>query len=505
MYRRLRSNPGRAACLFAAALTLLAVSAALRAAPDAALRLEDVVQAAMGDSPQVQQADDDVQKAQGDLRTAEGAFDWKTSATAGATRLYFPNSVNGFLTDSLESSVAMHETAGVGRLLRNGAEGTVGVSVFSNTGASSAQTMGETKPRPQLSVRIPFMRGFGKDSPAAANERAAQETVQGAQLQKGFAAQRAVHDAVQTYWRCLAAQQDASVALADQKAADDYLATISSQAKAGLLEPTEVNRALAHQGVQRAEVARFEQSDAVCRNDLAEQMGASADSEGLPLTDDFPDPMNLASAMADLNEAQLVALAFSRRQDVLALQRYASAENDRVHGALNGTRPNVGFATDTDSVYLTFSKNLGSDAESGGLAKARAAEDEQHVKLLQLQAQIRRDVFQQLHGLRSSLDNCRALLQSVALLQQVVTEGGERARAGRTSWQDYRDTEHDFATVEHELIAEKLQFASSLAALRLSTGTIDLGGKLPAASVATLFRSLPAVSHASEPVPARSR
>jgi outer membrane protein TolC len=482
------------------------MSGGLQAAPDsAALRLEDVVQASLTDSPQVEQANDDVQRAQGDLRQARGAFDWKTSATAGATRLYFPNSVNGFLTDSLESSVAMHETAGVGRLLRNGMEGQVGVSVFENSGASSAQTMGATRPRPQLSVRVPFLRGSGKDSPAAATERAAQETVEGAQLQKGFAAQRAVHDAVQTYWRCLAAQEDVGVARADEKAADDYLATISSQAKAGLLEPTQVNRALAHQGVQRAEMARFEQTDAVCRNDLAVQMGASADSEGLPLSDDFPDPVNLAAAVGELNEAQLTALAFNHRPDVLALQRYASAETDRVHGAQNGTRPNVGFAVDTDSVYLSFSRNLGSDTEAGGLAKARASEDEAILKLRQLQAQIRRDLFQQLRGLRSSLTNCQALLQSVTLLQQVVGEGAERARAGRTTWQDYRDTEHDFATVEHELIAEKLQFASDLAALRLSTGTINLNGKFSAAALAALFRGLPEVSAASEPAPARSR
>jgi outer membrane protein TolC len=154
-------------------------------------------------------------------------------------------------------------------------------------------------------------------------------------------------------------------------------------------------------------------------------------------------------------------------------------------------RPQVDILIDPQRVMLRYSRSLGANASQGALSAAVAAEGEARINLGQLQNQIRSDIVAQVRNVREALQNWVALTESAALLENVVADAQTRAQAGIISQQQYRDSQNDLAQVRRQVIDAKLQYASSLAALRLATGTVEADDGARAETLAALFRSLP--------------
>ena len=72
-----------------------------------------------------------------------------------------------------------------------------------------------------------------------------------------------------------------------------------------------------------------------------------------------------------------------------------------------------------------------------------------------------------------------------------MADAQTRAQAGVITQQQYRDSQNDLAQVRRQVIDAKLQYASSLAVLRLVTGAVEAGDGAKAETLAALFRSLP--------------
>lgn len=484
----MRHLPQRTRTAFAGALALVLAS------PVAAqtVRLEDVVAAAIKGTPQTQHEDERVNRAAGQLQQARGAFDWRATAESGWEQLYVPKvDPNGFLTSKLSRPDVWRSTVGIGRRFRNGIDVAPGVTWATGSSATAGQTFGLTQPRPALNLNVPLFRGRGGDNEFASSERAAQASLEGANLGRGFAGERAVYDAVQVYWRCLATRQSLEVLDADQRGSDDYLATLRDLVARGQIEPTLLDRATANQAVNRVAVGRAQAADQACRRDLAIAMGGSAAGPLPTAVGEFPAMDGLNQAAIMLNEQALTTTALATRRDLMALARFEAAEGERVRGARNGVQPQVDIYIDPTRVMVRYTQSIGSNATQGALAAAVASESEARINIVQLQNQIRVDVSDQVRNLKESLSNWTALTESAGLLGSVVSDAQTRAAAGVITQQQYRDAQNELAEVRRQVIDAKLQYASSLAALRLSTGTIKTGDGITPDSLASVFRSLP--------------
>ena len=146
---------------------------------------------------------------------------------------------------------------------------------------------------------------------------------------------------------------------------------------------------------------------------------------------------------------------------------------------------------DPSKVLLRYSRTIGRDAEQGQVAAAVAAQNEARLNLEQAQVQVRVDISSQFRALKDAMTDWMALTQSEGLLETVVSDAQRRADAGVISQQEYRAAQNELAQVRAQVIDAKLQYAQSLAGLRLATGTIAAGDGGSAADAAAAFRSLP--------------
>ncbi len=468
----------------AAMAAVLTVPCAVRAAD---VSLEQVVTGSLRSNSVLQHEDERVNRAAGQVREAQGAFDWTPSAEIGPETLYVARAdAAGTLTNDLETVRAWHTTVGVSHLFRNGVSVAPGVSFYADTDVSAAQTQGVTRTIPALNLSIPLLRDFGENNTAAANERAALAVLEGTKAGRAFIAQRNVHDAVQIFWRCLAARRHREIYEAGKGDADADVTMLRDQVQRGQAEPTVLDRALARQAVQQVNLTQLIGIENRCRRDLSLYVGAGPDGS-LPAADgDFP---QLQGPDA-LNQAQLAQKALETRQDLEALAQYRAAEAERVKGAQNSTQPKVDLYVDTTRILLRLSQPLGNDIARGREAQAAAAEGDARLNFEQLQTAIRQDVAEQLRLVQEGSANWTALNQSVRLLEGVVADAARRVQAGVLTSQDYRNMQDELAAARNQVIDAQLEYASGLAGLRLAMGAIDTEAPSPA-GVASGFRSLP--------------
>ena len=154
-------------------------------------------------------------------------------------------------------------------------------------------------------------------------------------------------------------------------------------------------------------------------------------------------------------------------------------------------RPKIDIYLDPRQIQLRYTRPFGRDAEHGQMAAALAAENEARLNLEQAQNQVRTDVVGELRNVKEALSDWTALTQSVALLENVVSDAQARADAGVITQQEYRVTQNELTQIRRQVIDAKLQYAASLAGLRVATGTIEAGDGIPVARTAMIFRSLP--------------
>ena len=469
-------------------LALTAMSMSGHAAAQA-IRLEDAIRSAMTGNIVVRQQDVQVSGAEARLKEAGGAFDWTVGAESGYQTLYVPQSRNGVLTDQTQTIIAPYYSANVGRMFRNGISVRPGITAYPGSGVTAGQTMGLTQLRPSLGLTIPLLRGLGEEN-ANATERAATESLKAAQFGRRFALERMVHDVVQTFWRCLATDQHAQIILESDRQATEYEAVLGQLAERGQVEPNVVQRATATNVSRHLSVDQAQNSVQVCHRDFGLAIGNISGATSPTPVGELPAMDNLGPTIEQLNQAALTDLAFSQRPDLRAVQQSIAAEGARRVGADDGKRPVLNLLLDPQGVILRYTQSLENNAGEGHAAAAAAAENEARLNLLQLQDKIRVDVSDALRNLRRSQSDWSAVSKAEHQMEQIVTDTERRAKAGATDRNDLLTAQDQIAQLRQQLVDIRLQFASSLAALRLATGTIDLVDR-PAEMIAAQFLSLP--------------
>ncbi len=480
---------------FSLFLQALLVGIVASACPGGALAqtvgLEEVVMSAGTSAPGVRREDESVRRAEGQAQQARGAFDWTLSGESGWERLYVPGTQNGFLTNDTATVDTWRTTLGATRLFRNGIAIQPGMTFFYGTDATVGQTLGLTRSRPALNVTIPLMRGFGSDNLSASNEKAAIAALEGSRYSRDFAGQRAVAEAVIIYWRCVAARDQLAISEVDRRLADENLVIVRNALAAGQTDQTMLDRSSASQATTQVIYARSIASDRLCREDLAVAMGTNSEAPPAAVVGALLDPAPMSDQVMRLNEAALVQVALSRRTDLQALARFDAAQHERVAGAQDNLQPRVDIFLDPTRALVRLSQPLGRNVAEGQIADAMAAQNEARLNLQQLQGQIRRDVGEQVRNLRDAWSAATALAEAAMRLDVVVTDAERRFQAGFLTRAEYRIMQDEFAGIRRQHIDARLQFASSLAALRLATGAIGTGDGSPGSAPAALFRSLP--------------
>lgn len=449
------------------------------------------------DNDAIRLQDEKVKTADSHVREAAGAFDWGVQAQGGYQALYIPRAIGGVipgkgvLTNNTEILNAYYYNLSIGREFRNGIQIAPGVTAYPSTsGATTAQTFGLTALRPSLGLRIPLLQGLGEEAADSA-ELAAKATLVGTRFDRDFAIAHTVHDMVQIYWRCLAADQVAEISLQSVNDGEEYANDLKLQAQKGLIEPGVADSATAANITRKVTLDQNEDAARSCRRDLAVATTSEAIGTSPAPTGSLPSLSGMESAVAKLDEKKLDDVALNNRSDLKAARQYISAALAARRGAEDSTSPTLNLQIDPTRAIVIYSQDLENNTAGGKAAEALSTQRQAEIALHQLETQVQVDITDSVRNIRTALADWKAELEAERESRSAVANDEKRAHFGTIGRKDLLATEDQLTTVRTDIVNTELQFASSVAMLRLVSGTAHPEQETPA-TTAQEFTTLPA-------------
>lgn len=448
------------------------------------------------DNDAIRLQDEKLKTAASHVQEAAGAFDWTAQAQGGWQALYVPRAIGGLipgkgvLSNQTDILSAYYYSFSIGREFRNGIQIAPGLTAYPSTsGATTAQTFGLTAFRPSLGLRIPLLQGLGEEAADAA-ELAAKATLVGTRFDRDFAIAHTVHDVVQIYWRCIAADHIAEISARSLENGETYANSVKEQARRGLVEPSVAQANSAANATRQVTLDQNEDAARSCQRDLSmamrgEAMGATPAPVGT-----LPDPDGFESGVAALDDRSLNDLALANRSDLKAAREYISAALAARRGAENATSPILTLDVDPTRAIVVYSQSLENNAAEGKRAEDVSAQRQAEVALHQLEAQVQVDVTDSVRNLRNALAEWKTTREAEQQMRLAVESDKKRARFGIIDRKTLLQTEDQLTQMQTDGVNAGLLFASSMAMLRLVTGTVHPEHETPETSVA-LFTSLP--------------
>ena len=477
-------------------LTILAPLVARgQAAPT--ITLADSIQAVLRrDNDAIRMQDEKIKTASAAAQQAAGQFDWGVQAQTGWQALYVPRVLNGVvpgkgvLSNSTDILSAYYYNLSVGREFRNGVQIAPGVTAYPETsGATTAQTFGLTALRPSLGLRIPLIQGLGEEAADSA-ELAAKATLSGTRFDRDFAVARVAHDVVQIYWRCLATEEVAMISGRARKDGEEYASSMKEQAARGLVEKSVAEAADAANASRRITQQQNEDAALSCRRDLAMATTGQAIAAAPAPAGSLPDIRGAEVIVDGLNANALDDLALNSRSDLKAAREYISAALASRKGAEDTTSPNLTLSIDPTRALVIYSQSLENNAAEGKAAQALSVQRQAEITLHQLETQIQVDITDALRNLKGAVTEWKVANEAVGQTGAAVANDEKRARFGVLGRRDLLATKDQLTQIETQRVNAELLFASSMATLRLITGTVHPEEETAAASAAK-FSSLP--------------
>ncbi|HEX4111442.1 MAG TPA: TolC family protein [Stellaceae bacterium] len=450
------------------------------------VQLQDVIRDALQGSLSLHRAKNKIDSAKGQLLEAKSPFDWTALAQTGWQRFFAPG-LTGVSTGSGFVD-AWRTTVGVTKEFSNGISMSPGVTTLITPGIKSLQALGYQQVLPTINLTIPLDRGLGTEN-ADANERAATASLRGSRLDYDYALQKAVHDAVQIFWRCLAAADQRMVMLESDQQQTDYEHYLQEMVSRGQLEPETVQRAQADHALSEENIERANEGVWSCRRELASAVGVGGRAMLEP-TGDLPHPERYGPAIAKLQPESLVAYALDNRRDLRALKSYVEAQRDRLKGAKDELNPKVDVVLDPFQAFVRYSQSINRYGAKGHIAEIMSAESDAEIALEQGRQSVRSDIENAITGLQELWRGWPMLIGAQHNLQHMEETTEQRVRAGTADRSALRAAQDDLARAKHATFDTRLRLASILASLRLYTGTVALDGDT-SKTIATEFSTLP--------------
>ncbi|HEX4080326.1 MAG TPA: TolC family protein [Rhizomicrobium sp.] len=449
------------------------------------------------DNDAIRLQDEKVKTASSEVQQAAGQFDWAAQAQGGWQEIYVPRvgysaaiPGKGILTNDTDILSAYYYSVSIGREFRNGIQIAPGLTAYPATsGATTAQTFGLTALRPSLGLRIPLLQGLGEEAADSA-ELAAKATLIGTHFDRDYAIAHTVHDMVQIYWRCLAAERVVDISAQSLRDGEAYSTSLELQAKRGLIEPSVAQAYGAANATRQITLEQNEDAVRSCQRDLAVATTGEAVGGTPAPTGQLPGMAGEESTVSSLNEAALDDLALNNRSDLKAAREYIAAALAAHRGAEDSTSPILSLQIDPTRAIVVYSQSLENNAAEGKVAQDLSSQRQAEVSLHQLETQVQVDITDSVRNLRSALAEWKASLKAEQETEIAVASDEKRARFGVIDRKTLLQTEDQLTQLKTDVVNAELQFASNMTMLRLVSGTVHPEQETPAASAA-LFMSLP--------------
>jgi outer membrane protein TolC len=503
LMRRIRTNivvVEAAAALILLFTAMFAVQPVF-AQPQTTISLSDSIRDVLRtDNDSIRLQDERVKTAATHVQEAGGAFDWNAQAQGGWQALYVPRSVyspvipgKGILTNNTDILSAYYYSLSIGREFRNGISIAPGITAYPSTsGASTAQTFGLTALRPSLGLRIPLLQGLGEEAADAA-ELAAKATLVGTRFDRDFAIAHTVHDMIQTYWRCLAADEIAKISEQSLRDGQEYSDSLKQQAQRGLVEPSVAQSYIAANVTRQITLNQNQDAVSSCRRDLAVATRGQAVGPLPAPSGILPDMASDDAAVASLDDSSLNDLALNNRSDLKAAREYIAAAADTRRGAENAKAPVLTLQVDPTRAIVVYSQSLENNTAEGRASEAMSSQRQSEVALHQLETQVQVDITDCVRNLRSAFGEWQAANKAEQQTQAAVDNDEKRARFGIIDRKFLLQTKDQLTQIKTAATNAELLFASNMAMLRLVTGTVHPQQETPATTLG-LFTTLPTLN-----------
>jgi outer membrane protein len=485
-----------APALGSAVLLALASQAAgpPRLAPEPAVALEQVVNSALRNNPDLQLAALSVQSTRGTLLAAAAPFDSTLALVAGAGRSHQLSSPS----EPMASTLVLRDVTlrlGWSRLFRSGV--LVAPELSSNhTLVQGDPALEYRQSSARLRVSVPLLRDFG-GIVSAAPERAAEVNHRASQLDQSHSGAQVVFQAASAYWGYLAASRRVEVFVSSESRADRTAADIAALVKADERTRADLNQARGVLASRRADRMAAEQDRIAAWALLAVITGAvPEDASTLPApVSDFPagaggpaaetllrwqarglaERTDLAAARARLEETAVrVRAARNELWPRLDLQGSGGLSGEQRGAGLNQlVNPRQLEVPGADlAVQLTFLLPVERHGLRGRLIEESAAQARAQLGYRELERRIRIGVAAALEYVRRSQMALRESEEAVTLLQQTVEGEKHKFRLGLSTLFAVLQAEDALNSALLAKIEGQRAFAVALASLRFETGTL---------------------------------
>ena len=496
-------------------LSVLAPMSAAHAEP---VSLGDAIERTLSLSPAVQVQRVQVEGAQGDVRTARGAYDWAATVSYGEAFNKTPDFSSTTFKETEDVVGSRSVSAGVGKAFRNGVQVDLSNTLETTRDKSVAPlgTVGQNTVA--LSVTIPLLKGFGTKA-ATATERAAQRTLEATRFTSGQEIASEIYNLAVLYWRSRALDQNTMILEETFGRARNTATVLKERLDRGLMAPVEYQRSLAELQLREIDVDEGRQQAHAGRSKLAAQMG-QADQTALPTAASaFPDPAPIA-AMPPQNASGLTDYALAHRLDVKALEQQILVARINLYSAGDATRPQFDLnltqsykaararyehneyekffygseRSPSTSVMLTWSYPLGNNAALGKVTSRRAAYKKLEFDLTNLRNAISSEVAIAFEKLRSSRLAYDKAVSSQKVMQEVADVTMSKLNRGEATMTDLISVENRLAEARLKVIDSQSNYAQALAELRFVTGLLVEGVDEKVTVDPAVLLSLPAVA-----------
>ena len=341
------------------------------------------------------------------------------------------------------------------------------------------------RPPPNVELNWPLLRGYGRDA-ASVGELAAEQALVSTKHSASHRVSALTHTVVVLFWNSLAAQQSVSRLAQMEQEMAAFVGVIADRVRIGEVSP---------QVKLNADVDL-----AVRRLDLQEKQDALFYSQerlrlALGITDerDLIEPIGTLPAVGSVtvSEADMLQIALENRTDLQALNSVVTSQEVKQRAAENALLPQLDLKVGLDSVGLLFSRPLENTTAKGQVSERRAALHRSRLEVALLREQIKADVRDALHRLKSTEKAYLNAKKTHELIQSMAESTRQQVSFGEQPYDSVVGAQDRVTKSTLQIISTNLKYAVALADLRLATGTVASYEHKDAADIAADFSRLP--------------
>ncbi len=455
-------------------------------------RLSYLLSHGLTDNPVIALKDEAVRRAQGNVLSAEGAFDWRTTVEGGLVRRrVIQVAPNGALTDDTEWEIFKEIAGGFSKTFRNGIEVTPGVRAFfgDNNNSTASRVVSQTDIQPTFEVKIPLLANSGRAN-VTAPVRAAQQRLTAAQYRKAAEEATVAHDLVVAYWRCVGTGERVGAEVELKQTMTAHTARQKRLANAGEIPLSAYLAPAADLSAQEMTLneARRTQTEA-CRQLAAISGTTDIADQLLPR---LPSPEQIFAPDASVEDLY-VETALMQRRDIQALGAEMTASQVQEANAAGDKKPDLDLILDLDRVLLRLAASPQNRVARGQYEAARAAYGEARLQVALAQRDARNEVLDALFRLRGAI---QGYTDAQVLENDLIAMRADAARSVALGLADpvvELDATQRLAGIRRTLSDAGIQAWVALADLQLSLGAVPASGETDFATLARVFLTDPQI------------